>query len=308
MIPFESYMKKILEQYPRLDKEEIITGLYTFINSIKIKHPNAIVDVHPSTDTTYQEILFTDANNATLASISFKKYPNANDGIVFKLKDKEFAIKVSDEGHIDLRCDYPLCGFNNGTDEVANTKYVLDAISYNGSLIQSSLTEFLVSQLASLSDDINQRIADAIANIKTEITNEYIQYFTTHSSDSTSDSEGTSGYELGCSKVFHLTDKPVNFGGKAKHDLFISYQEPNNNNGGCTIQLKESDNDNASWFHGEYFGGNNNKGIKTKGACAVVPRGYYWRITTKAKDITIVNLKYRVSSLSECTSEITSWS
>lgn len=308
MIPIKTYLENILKHYARLDKEEIVTGLYTFINSIKIKHPNASVEVVPSTDTTYQEILFTDANNATLASIAFKKYSNANDGIVFNLNGKEFAIKVSDEGHIDLRCDYPLCGFNNGTDEVANTKYVLDAISYNGSLIQSSLTEFLVSQLASLSDDINQRIANAVSNIKTEITNEYIQYFTTHSSDSTSNSEGTSGYELGCSKVFHLTDKPVNFGGKAKHDLFISYQEPNNNNGGCTIELKESDNDNASWFHGEYFAGGNNKGIKTKGACAVVPRGYYWKITTRAKDITIVNLKYRVSSLSECTSEITSWS
>ena len=285
MIPFESYMKKILEKYPRLDKEEIITGLYTFINSIKIKHPNAIVDVHPSTDTTYQEILFTDANNATLASISFKKYSNANDGIVFKLKDKEFAIKVSDEGHLDLRCDYPLCGFNNG------------------SLIQSSLTEFLVTELDSLNTDINQRIADAIAQVKANITNEYIQYFSTHI-----DNGNNEGYESGCSKVFHLTDKPANFGGKAKHDLFISYREPDGNNGYCTIELKESDNDNASWFHGEYFAGGNNKGIKTKGACAVVPRGYYWRIATKAKDITIVNLKYRVSSLSECTSEITSWS
>lgn len=308
MIPIKTYLENLLKQYARLDKEEIVTGLYTFINSIKIKHPNASVEVVPSTDTTYQEILFTDANNATIASISFKKYSNANDGIVFNLNGKEFAIKISDEGHIDLRCDYPLCGFNNGTDEVANTKYVLDAITYNGSLIQSSLTEFLVSQLASLSNDINQRISDAVSNIKTEITNEYIQYFTSHSSDSTSNSEGTSGYELGCSKVFKLENKDKYFGGKAKHDLFISYQEPNQNNDGCTIQLKESDNDNASWFYGEYYAGGNNKGIKTKGACAVVPRGYYWRIATKALVITIVNLKYRVSSLSECTSEITSWS
>lgn len=308
MIPFESYMKKLLEKYPRLDKEEIITGLYTFINSIKIKHPNAIVDVHPSTDTTYHQITLLDANNAVIADISFKQYPNGNDGIVFTLNNREFAIKVSDEGHLDLRCDYPLCGFNSGSDEVANTKYVLDAINYKGNLIQSSLTEFLVAELDSLNTDINQRIADAVAAVKTTITNEYIQYFSTHSSDSSSDSSGYEGYELGCSKVFHLTDKSANFGGKAKHDLFISYQEPGGNNGGCTIEIKESDSDNASWFHGEYYAGGNNKGIKTKGACAVVPRGYYWRIATNAKDITIVNLKYRVSSLSECTSEITSWS
>ena len=304
MIPFESYMKKILEKYPRLDKEEIITGLYTFINSIKIKHPNAIVDVHPSTDTTYQEILFTDANNATLASISFKKYSNANDGIVFKLKDKEFAIKVSDEGHLDLRCDYPLCGFNNGTDEVANTKYVLDAITYNGSLIQSSLTEFLVAELNSLNTDINQRIADAIAQVKANITNEYIQYFSTHI-----DNGNNEEYESGCSKVFHLTNKSANFGGKAKHDLFISYKEPDGSNNDCTILLKESDNDNASWFHGMFFTGHKAYDyIQAQSACAVVPKGYYWRIPYSAKDITIVDLEYRVSSLSECTSEITSWS
>lgn len=305
MIPIKTYLENILKQYARLDKEEIVTGLYTFINSIKIKHPNVSVEVVPSVDTTYQEILFTDANSATIASISFKRYANANDGIVFKLNDKEFAIKISDEGHLDLRCDYPLCGLSSGSDEVANTNYVLDAISYNGSLIQSSLTEFLVSQLSSLSDDINQRIANAVSSIKTEITNEYIQYFTSHTVDSTNNSEG---YESGCSKVFHLTDKPANFGGKAKHDLFISYREPDGYNGNCTVELKESDNDNASWFHGEYFGGNNNKGIKTKGACAVVPRGYYWKVMCKARDILIVDLNYRVSSVSECTSEITSWS
>ena len=57
-----------------------------------------------------------------------------------------------------------------------------------------------------------------------------------------------------------------------------------------------------------FLGGYTNQGIKTKGAGAVVPRGYYWKIMCNAKDITIVNLKYKVSSLSECTSEITSWS
>lgn len=303
MIPFESYMKKILEKYPRLDKEEIITGLYTFINSIKIKHPNAIVDVHPSTDTTYQEILFTDANNATLASISFKKYPNANDGIVFKLKDKEFAIKISDEGHIDLRSSYPLCGFVEGTDEVATTKYVLDAVENKASLINTSIMEYITSALNDLSDDINQRIADAIAQVKADITNEYIQYFSTHIDN---DNEG---YESGCSRVFHLTDKPANFGGKAKHDLFISYREHNGENEDSTILLKESNNDNASWINGMFFEGHKAYDyIQAKGSCAVVPKGYYWRIPYAAKNITIVDLEYRVSSLSECTSEITSWS
>lgn len=172
MIPFESYMKKLLEKYPRLDKEEIITGLYTFINSIKIKHPNAIVDVHPSTDTTYHQITLLDANNAVIADISFKQYPNGNDGIVFTLNNREFAIKVSDEGHLDLRCDYPLCGFNSGSDEVANTKYVLDAIENKASLINTSIMEYITSALNDLSDDINQRIN----NLHVLITNEYKEY------------------------------------------------------------------------------------------------------------------------------------
>lgn len=301
MIPFNSYFKNILAKYPRLDNDEIISGIYTFINTIKIKHPNAHVGTYPSTDTTYHKVSILDENNSILGDISFKAYSNGNYGIVFSLNNREFAIKVSDEGHIDLRCDYPLCGFNNGTDEVANTNYVLDAVNYKGNLIQSSLTEFLVAELDSLNTDINQRIADAIAQVKADITNEYIQYFSAHN-----DNEE---YELGCSKVFHLTDKPANFGGKAKHDLFIAYSEPVGNNGHCTIELKESDNDNASWFNGEYFTGNKSYDyIQAKGACAVVPRGYYWRIMCRAKDITIVNLKYRVSSLSECTSEITSWS
>ena len=42
MIPFKSYMEQILKEYPKIDQEEIITGLYTFINTIKIKHPDAL--------------------------------------------------------------------------------------------------------------------------------------------------------------------------------------------------------------------------------------------------------------------------
>lgn len=171
MIPFESYMKKILEKYPRLDKEEIITGLYTFINSIKIKHPNAIVDVHPSTDTTYHQITLLDANNAVIADISFKQYPNGNDGIVFTLNNREFAIKVSDEGHLDLRCDYPLCGFNAGSDEVANTNYVLDAINYNGNLIQTALIEYLDNSLSSITNSVSvleTKIDNVVSSISLE--------------------------------------------------------------------------------------------------------------------------------------------
>ena len=303
MIPFKSYMEQILKEYPKLNQEEIITGLYTFINTIKIKHPDAVLANIPSKDTTYHQFEFVDANNVTIGSISFKRYSNANDGIVFSLNGKEFAIKISDEGHLDLRCDYPLCSFNTGTDEVANTKYVLDAIDYHGSLLQTSLTEFIVSQLTSLSDDVNQRIANAISNLKEEITNEYINYIDEHFKGD--DSEG---YELGCSKVFHLDNKPAHFGGKAKADLYISYREPSDNNGICAIELKESDNDNASWFIGMFIGNVGNKGIRTKGGCAVVPKGYYWRVTSNAQHITIINLRYKVSSLSECTSEITSWS
>ena len=303
MIPFNSYFKNILAKYPRLDNDEVISGIYTFLNTIKIKHPNAHVGTYPSIDTTYHKVSILDENNRILGDISFKAYTNGNYGIVFSLNNREFAIKVSDEGHIDLRCDYPLCGFNTGTDEVANTKYVLDAIDYKNNLLQASLTEFIVTELDSLNTDINQRIADAIAQVKAEITNEYIQYFTSHYS------EDTSGYEPGCSKVFHLTNKAENFGGQAKHDLFISYGEHEGENEDCAIALKESNNDNASWFYGMFFEGHKSYDyIQAKGACAVVPKGYYWRIIHAAKDITIVDLEYRVSSLSECTSEITSWS
>ena len=303
MIPFNSYFKNILAKYPRLDNDEVISGIYTFLNTIKIKHPNAHVGTYPSTDTTYHKVSILDENNRTLGDISFRAYTNGNYGVVFSLNNREFAIKVSDEGHIDLRCDYPLCGFNTGTDEVANTKYVLDAIDYKSGLLKDSIMEYITSVLNDLSTDINQRIADAIAQVKEDITNEYIQYFSTHIDND------NKGYESGCSKVFHLTDKGNNFGGKAKHDLFISYKEPDNCNEDCTIMLKESNNDNASWFHGMFFTGHKAYDyIQAQGSFAVVPKGYYWRIPFSAKDITIVDLEYRVSSLSECTSEITSWS
>ena len=176
MIPFKSYMEQILKEYPKLNQEEVITGLYTFINTIKIKHPDAVLANIPSKDTTYHQFEFVDANNATIGSISFKRYSNANDGIVFNLNGKEFAIKVSDEGHIDLRSSYPLCGFVEGTDEVATTKYVLDAVEYKASLINTSIMEYITSALNDLSADVNQRIDTAISDLHTTITNEYTNY------------------------------------------------------------------------------------------------------------------------------------
>ena len=158
MIPFNSYFKNILAKYPRLDNNEVISGIYTFLNTIKIKHPNAHLGTYPSTDTTYHKVSILDENNRILGDISFKAYSNGNYGIVFSLNNREFAIKVSDEGHIDLRCDYPLCGFNTGTDEVANTKYVLDVIDYKNDLLNNSIREYIISAL----NDINQRIADVI--------------------------------------------------------------------------------------------------------------------------------------------------
>lgn len=163
MIPFKSYMEQILKEYPKIDQEEIITGLYTFINTIKIKHPDAVLSNVPSKDTTYHQLEFIDANNATIGSISFKRYSNANDGIVFNLNGKEFAIKISDEGHIDLRSSYPLCGFAEGTDEVATTKYVLDAVNYNGNLIQTAIIEYIDTSLDS--------IANAVSVLETKVNN-----------------------------------------------------------------------------------------------------------------------------------------
>lgn len=154
MIPFNSYFKNILAKYPRLDNNEIISGIYTFLNTIKIKHPNAHLGTYPSTDTTYHKVSILDENNRILGDISFKAYSNGNYGIVFSLNNREFAIKVSDEGHIDLRCDYPLCGFNTGTDEVANTKYVLDAINDKTGLLNNSITEYVQDSLDILTDAI----------------------------------------------------------------------------------------------------------------------------------------------------------
>lgn len=154
MIPFNSYFKKILEKYPRLDKPEIIEGIYTFVNSIKIRHKDAHVNVYPSTDTTYHTVSILDASDSLLGDISFRAYSNGNLGIVFHLNNREFAIKVSDEGHIDLRCDYPLCGFTEGTDEVANTKYVLDAIENKSYLLYSAILDYVQSSLDILTDAV----------------------------------------------------------------------------------------------------------------------------------------------------------
>lgn len=171
MIPFNSYFKTILAKYPRLDKPEIIEGVYTFVNNIKIRHKDAHVNVYPSTDTSYHTVSILDASDRLLGDISFKAYSNGNLGIVFHLNNREFAIKVSDEGHIDLRCDYPLCGFTEGTDEVANTKYVLDAIENKSHLLHTAILDYVQSSLDILTDAVaavDYKVSNVVADISLE--------------------------------------------------------------------------------------------------------------------------------------------
>lgn len=159
MIQAQAFFDEMLRQYPKLNVPALIDALYTFTHELERKSTTALNTV-PSEDTETKALTFVDKNDSEIARISFTQYANANIGINFVLGEHTFTIKISDEGHIDLRSSFPLCGFSNGTDEVATAEYVINCSKANDEILENSLKEFIESTSSDLTDYVNNKVAD----------------------------------------------------------------------------------------------------------------------------------------------------
>ena len=168
MIQAQAFFNEMLRQYPKLNTPAVIDALYTFTHELVRKSTTALNTV-PSEDTETKALTFTDKNNSEIARISFTQYANANTGINFVLGEHIFTIKISDEGHIDLRSSYPLCGFSQVSDEVATTEYVIRCAEHYDAILENALKEYIAEAVSDLESELKQYSDDKDNALKAEL-------------------------------------------------------------------------------------------------------------------------------------------
>ena len=168
MIQAQAFFDDMLKKYPKLDTPAVIDALYTFTHEL-IRKSNTALNTVPSEDTETKALTFTDKNNTEIAHISFTQYANANIGINFVLGEHTFTIKVSDEGHIDLRSSYPLCGFSQVSDEVATTEYVIRCAEHYDAILENALKEYIAEALNDFEDELKQYSDEKDAALKVDL-------------------------------------------------------------------------------------------------------------------------------------------
>lgn len=168
MIQAQAFFDEMLRQYPKLNVPALIDALYTFTRELERKSTTALNTV-PSEDTETKALTFVDKNNSEIARISFTQYANANIGINFVLGEHTFTIKISDEGHIDLRSSYPLCGFSQASDEVATTEYVIRCAEHYDAILENALKEYIAESLNDFETEIKQYSDDKDDALRLEL-------------------------------------------------------------------------------------------------------------------------------------------
>lgn len=165
----QSFFNRMLMRYPKMDTPEIISAGWVFDQTLTRKS-TTVSYATPPEDTSEDMLVYRDKNNNIIGSIAFTQYPNGNVGINFKLGEHTYTIKISDEGHIDLRSSYPLCGFISGTDEVATTDYVIDCSQANDEILENSLKEFIETVSNNLTGYVDNQIDDLKDYVDSKIT------------------------------------------------------------------------------------------------------------------------------------------
>jgi len=168
MIHAQAFFDDMLRQYPKLNSPAVIDALYTFTHEL-IRKSNTALNTVPSEDTETRALTFKDKNDTEIAHISFTQYANANIGINFVLGEHTFTIKVSDEGHIDLRSSYPLCGFSQVSDEVATTEYVIRCAEHYDAILENALKEYVAEATNDLEDELKQYSDEKDAALKVDL-------------------------------------------------------------------------------------------------------------------------------------------
>lgn len=120
------YLLEALKQYPKLNDDCVVQGLWRFVNSIILHNPNISVRKPPTFDdpVTTHKISFTDKDDIELGAITFWRKVDSTFGIDMKLKGRGLSIVGNNDEATQIQVDDPIPGGSG--KQVVNMDYLGD--------------------------------------------------------------------------------------------------------------------------------------------------------------------------------------
>lgn len=157
MIEWKSWIKDLIESYPIKNKNEVIEGIYTFYNTIKLLNPNydKTVAVSSLSGGTKHSIEFLDKNKVSLGSINLVANDLKDVCLEFSVGGKKLGISCTDEGVAQSYVDTPV---GEECHQIVNIEYLSDTITAWYNKIRTEYTELCGTLKDELLNTIDSQI------------------------------------------------------------------------------------------------------------------------------------------------------
>lgn len=157
MIEWKSWIKDLIESYPIKNKNEVIKGIYTFYNTIKLLNPNydKTVAVSSLSEGTKHSIEFLDKNEVSLGSINLVANNLKDICLEFSVGGKKLGISCTDEGVAQSYVDTPI---GEECHQIVNIEYLSDTITAWYNKIHTEYTELCGTLKTELLNTIDSQI------------------------------------------------------------------------------------------------------------------------------------------------------
>lgn len=150
MVRYDCWLKELLEGYPSKSRNELIDGIYTFINLIKIKNPTYDSTAIPTviTEGTKHSIELTDANDKLVGALTLESSSEGYIGVSMRSGEAKLSVMITDEGIPQTYSPHP---FGTNENQIVTTKHLSDVITEWYSRITLEYT----NAISTATDEIN---------------------------------------------------------------------------------------------------------------------------------------------------------
>lgn len=158
------YLLEALKQYPKLNDDCVVQGLWRFANSIILHNPNISVRKPPTFDdpVVTHKIIFTDKDDIELGAITFWRKVDSTFGIDMKLRGRGLSIVGNNDEATQILADDPIS--EGSGKQVVNIDYLGDFTKE----LQDAIDDILerVETLEKMAKDTEPLYKDPNGNIR----------------------------------------------------------------------------------------------------------------------------------------------
>lgn len=150
MVRYDCWLKELLEGYPSKSHNELIDGIYTFINLIKIKNPTYDSTAIPTviTEGIKHSIELTDANDKLVGALTLESSSEGYIGVSMRSGEAKLSVMITDEGIPQTYSPHP---FGANENQIVTIKHLSDVITEWYSRITLEYT----NAISTATDEIN---------------------------------------------------------------------------------------------------------------------------------------------------------